>query len=204
MSIIDLSRSHACRYGVPSVSQVDSLIFTRRYHAHCMRCDFCGDSCCGYGVEIDAANVERLLLHAPALERVTGFGVDRWFTGEWFDDPESPGGRSTSTSVVDGRCVFHNRAGRGCLIHSHCLAQGIDYHELKPMVSLLFPVTFGEGVLQASEEVEDATLACLHRGPTLYRGARDELLYYFGRGLVEDLDRVERRESFGTELSSGL
>ena len=46
------------------------------------------------------------------------------------------------TQVKDGRCVFLNRQARGCKVHSYCLDKGLDYHLLKPLVSILFPVTF--------------------------------------------------------------
>jgi hypothetical protein len=77
------------------------------------------------------------------------------------------------------------------MLHAFALERGLDYHEVKPMVSALFPVTFADGVLMASEEVEDGTLVCLDEGPTLYRGARAELLFYFGEALVAELDALE-------------
>ena len=35
------------------------------------------------------------------------------------------------------------------MIHRFCLEEGLDYHTLKPMVSILFPLTFEHGVLDA-------------------------------------------------------
>jgi hypothetical protein len=66
----------------------------------------------------------------------------------------------------------------------------MDYHELKPMVCSLFPLTFGEGLLQASDEAGDSSLICIGTGPTLYEGARAELRYYFGDDLVGELDEL--------------
>lgn len=185
-----LSRSYACRWGVPVVDRVDTAIFRHRYFVECMQCSYCHDSCCQYGVDVDAANVARLEEHAGAVERFTGVPTDRWFTGEWKSDPEFPGGRHTRTRVEGGACVFRNRAGRGCTIHSFALAAGIDYHELKPMVSVLFPITFDEGLLHPSTEIEDRSLQCYGDGPTLYRGVRGELAWYFGGALVGELDAL--------------
>ena len=65
----------------------------------------------------------------------------------------------------NGACIFRNAAGRGCTIHAYCLEQGLDYHSLKPMVSVLFPVTFEQGVLTASGEAADGSLVCGGDGP---------------------------------------
>jgi hypothetical protein len=61
------------------------------------------------------------------------------------------------------------------------------------MVSALFPVTFDDGLLHASTEARDGTLVCGGQGPSLYRGARAELLHYFGESLVSELDALEAR-----------
>lgn len=186
-----LSRSYACRWGVPVVDRVDTAIFARRYFMHCMQCSYCFDSCCQYGVDVDAPNVERLRARAPELERFTGVPRDRWFTEEWTDDAEVPGGRHTRTRVEDGACVFRSRTARGCMIHSYAVDAGLDYHELKPMVSVLFPVTFDGGLLHPSNEIADRSLQCIDDGPSLYRGVRDEIAWYFGAALVAELDGLE-------------
>lgn len=186
-----LSRSFACRWGVPAVDRVDTAIFVRRYFMQCMQCSYCFDSCCQYGVDVDAPNVERLRARADDLERYTGVPRDRWFSEAWTDDAEFPGGRHTRTRVQDGACVFRSRTARGCMIHSYALEAGLDYHELKPMVSVLFPVTFDGGLLHPSNEIEDRSLQCIDDGPSLYRGVRDEIAWYFGAGLVAELDGLE-------------
>jgi hypothetical protein len=186
-----LSRPYACRWGVPVVDRVDTAIFARRYFMQCMQCSYCFDSCCQYGVDVDAPNVERLRSRADELERFTGVPRDRWFTEEWTDDAEFPGGRHTRTRVEGGACVFRSRKARGCMIHSYAVEAGVDYHELKPMVSVLFPVTFDGGLLHPSNEIEDRSLQCIDDGPTLYRGVRGEIAWYFGDPLVAELDGLE-------------
>jgi hypothetical protein len=172
-----------------------------------MQCTYCFDSCCQYGVDVDVTNVQRLRKHAkgtgstPGLEAYTGVPEERWFTEEWVDDKEFPGGRMTRTRVEDGACVFRNRKGRGCMIHSYALERGIDYHDLKPMVSALFPLTFDYGLLHASNEILDRTLQCYGDGPSLYQGVRDEVRYYFGDELVAELDGFERDALAGAAAS---
>lgn len=189
--VVSLPSSFPSRYGVPVLSAVDLAIFHRRYFTHCMQCSFCHDSCCQHGVDVDLLHVPALEAHADALEARTGIPRDRWFTGEYSPDPEMPGGGSLRTRVVDGMCVFHDRRGRGCHVHAYSVERGLDYHTLKPIIDCLFPLTFSEGVLYPAVEVDDGTLICLDTGPTLYRGVREELMYYFGEELVLALDAVE-------------
>ena len=76
------------------------------------------------------------------------------------------------------------------MLHSWALATGRDYHTFKPMVSTLFPVTFGSGSLVVSDELEDGSLVCGATGPTAYEAVRQELGYYFGDSLVKELDAL--------------
>lgn len=189
--LVSLPRSFNSRYGVPIISQVDPEIFRRTYFTHCLKCTFCHDWCCLHGVDVDLYHARRIESHAEAIETYTGVPRDHWFTGEYEEDLESPGGGFLRTRVVDGACVFLNRQGRGCLLHAFCLENGIDHHELKSMVDCLFPLSFCDGTLCCADEVEDGSLVCLDTGPTLYRGLRDELRYYFGEEFVSVLDGVE-------------
>ena len=192
-----LSRPYVARMGAPTLDRVDPAIFRERYFMHCMQHPTCEDWCCSHGVDVDEENVARLLARADELEAATGIDRSRWFRpGAATRDPEFPGGAYRRTAVEDGACVFLDRASRGCRIHAFCLARGVDYHELKPLVSTLFPLTFDEGLLHASDEVHDRSLVCLTpEGPTLYRGVRDELADTFGPELVAELDALERAES---------
>jgi hypothetical protein len=76
------------------------------------------------------------------------------------------------------------------MLHSYAITTGRDYHAVKPMVSTLFPVTFGGGALVVSDELEDGSLVCSAVGPTAYEAAREELAYYFGDALVTELDAL--------------
>lgn len=192
-----LSRPYRARGGAPALDRVDLAIFRDRYFTHCMQHPSCGDWCCSHGVDVDEENVARLLSRADELERAIGIERSRWFRpGEPVLDAEFPGGAYRRTAVEAGACVFLDRETRGCRIHAFCVARGIDYHELKPLVSTLFPLTFDEGLLHPSDEVHDRSLVCLtSEGPTLYRGVRDELAHCFGPGLVSELDTLEASAS---------
>lgn len=190
MSVVRLSRDYVCVQGAPVIHSVDTAIFSLRYFARCMACDFCADQCCSYGVDIDFGNVVRLAALGDDFSRRVPVPRSEWFTDTVVEDPEFPSGRYLRTREKGGRCVFHNPEGRGCVIHGYALEKGIDYHELKPLVSTLFPVTFDYGVLVASSEVHDRSLACAGQGASVYEGARDELTYYFGRDFVAELDAL--------------
>jgi hypothetical protein len=186
-----LSRPHVSIFGAPTLGRVDAAIFVYRYFTRCLACTFCEDACCKHGVDVDEPTMLRILAHGSAIERAIGVPRDAWFLPDLVVDSEHPGGRYTRTRVRDGYCVFRAPGARGCALHRHALASGTDYHDLKPVVSALFPLTFDEGLLHPSTEVEDGTLICGGEGPTLYRGARPELTYYFGEPLVRELDAIE-------------
>jgi Fe-S-cluster containining protein len=169
---------------------VDPRIFEHRYFGACLHCGFCGDACCDHGVDVALVERDRILAHAPLLEPLVGTPSSSWFRPDVTDDPDFPGGQATRTAVVDGSCVFRQRGARGCALHAFALQRGADYHDVKPMVSSLFPVTFGDGALLCSDELADGSLVCAGTGPTAYEMARAELAYYFGAALVAELDAL--------------
>ena len=185
-----LQQAYPSRDGAPIISEVDLNIFVRRYFTYCLDCTFCHDACCLHGTDVDVENFERINAHAEALEKHTGVPRAEWFSGEFYEDAEFAGGSHTRTRVNRGACAFLNRSGRGCLIHSFSIDQQIDYHVLKPIVCCLFPITFDDGLLHPSSEIEDGSLICMNAGPTLYEGARNEILYYFGDRLIAELDAL--------------
>ena len=188
--VITLRQSYRCTMGGPVLHAVDPRIFSLRYFTRCMACGFCKDACCDHGVDIDVENMARLKALPDSFKAKVGVPDGDWFTTEVVEDGEFVGGRHVRTRVLDGGCVFRDRKGRGCLIHGWALENGMDYHRIKPMVSVLFPLTFEHGVLVPSSEVLDQSLVCSGAGDTLYQGLRDELGYYFGAGLVGELDEL--------------
>lgn len=191
--MIALARDYACVMGGPVLKAVDPAIFSLRYFTRCLDCGFCGDACCDHGVDIDLDNAARLKALPSDFHDLIGVPDSEWFAGGVTLDREFPGGAHHRTSIRDGTCIFRNPAGRGCAIHAYCLAHNLDYHRFKPMVSVLFPVTFEQGVLTASGEAADRSLICAGQGPSLYDGARNEIAYYFGPDLVVELDGLKAR-----------
>jgi hypothetical protein len=193
MSILALSRDHPSIFKAPVLHSVDMRIFSLRYFTHCMSCGFCNDQCCSYGVDVDAKNADLLRSLGDDFKAFVGVPESEWFTNEIVVDPEFPSGRNVRTRTRGSHCVFHKRGGRGCLIHAYCAENGLDYHLYKPMVSILFPLTFNYGRLEPSSEVIDRSLVCSGDGPSLYEGGRDELAYFFGEMLVEELDTLKAK-----------
>jgi hypothetical protein len=193
MATVALARDYPSIFAAPVLRSVSTEIFRLRYFMRCMACGFCADQCCSYGVDIDLDNANRLRALGSDFKAFVGVPEEEWFTGEVIVDGEFPSGAQTRTSVKDGRCVFHQKGGRGCKIHAYCLDKGLDYHLLKPMVSILFPLTFEHGALIASPEAVDGSLICSGDGPSLYDGVRDELAHYFGPELVAELDGLKMR-----------
>jgi hypothetical protein len=201
MTVIPLGREFPSIFGAPVIRAADDRIFSLRYFTHCMACGFCNDQCCNYGVDIDRANMDGLRSLGPSFEAFAGLPQDAWFTGDLVEDREFPSGMHGRTRSVDGKCIFADRTGRGCRIHAYCLEQGLDYHLYKPMVSILFPLTFECGVLEPSSEAVDGSLVCSGDGPSLYDGVRSEVAYYFGDGLIAALDRLRSEARPAAPLS---
>jgi Putative zinc- or iron-chelating domain len=193
VSLIALGKDYPSIFSAPVIRAVDTSIFTLRYFTHCMSCGFCKDQCCSYGVDIDRDNMERLRTLGTAFETFTGVSQAEWFTEEIVEDREFPSSAHGRTRAVGGKCVFADRQDRGCKIHAYCLANALDYHLYKPMVSILFPLTFEHGVLEPSSEVVDGSLLCCGDGPSVYDGMRDEVAYFFGEDLIGTLDVLRDR-----------
>jgi hypothetical protein len=189
--IINLSQKYVCCFGKPIIDSVDSEIFLRTYFFDCLNCGFCNDMCCNYGVDIDIENYQRIQKFTEQLEDFTKIKKENWFKDEIIEDDEFPGGAYLRTQVSEGKCVFWDKKNRGCMIHSFCNSIKMDFHLLKPIVSTLFPITFDNGLLHPSSEVDDNTLVCLNVGVSLYRGIRNDLLFYFGQEFIDELDNIE-------------
>jgi Fe-S-cluster containining protein len=189
-----LSRPYAPRVGVMVVERIDTRLFIDTYFAACMDCTFCHDLCCQYGATVEMPLKEAILARAEELEPVIGRPSSEWFDDEFQEDSDYAGGGYVRTRVYDGRCVFLNRKGRGCLLHSHALTHGIPVHEIKPLACNLFPIGWGDGALTVPPEIDERELICLGPGPTLYRSARADVLYYYGSELIQELDSMEAEE----------
>jgi Fe-S-cluster containining protein len=190
-----LSRDYVCHLGAPIIRRVDPDIFRRTYFNYCMDCTFCHDSCCQYGCDVNTDEHARLLARADVFEPIVGTSRTHWFDTDWNVADYYPTGRYvralTQTTPHGERCVFANRAGRGCALHAHALQHGYPVYDIKPMVCSLFPVLPSGDALIVPLEIQDGSLVCINQGPTLYRSARTDLGHYFGPDLLAELDALE-------------
>jgi Fe-S-cluster containining protein len=194
----------------PAVQRVDSRIFRIAFVEDCMehacRCRDEGDrllpdACCQHGADVDLFERDAILRRAPSIASVIA-GEFR-DPARWFDarepeaDPETPSGTLIRTGLVDladeaSGCVFLQHDGRGCALHRAALADGFDPAEIKPQVCRLYPLTFGDGRLELSDDWN--RYSCAQGGPkTIYRVMRDTVADVLGVELVRKLDRVERQ-----------
>ncbi|MFO0938648.1 MAG: hypothetical protein U0798_19270, partial [Gemmataceae bacterium] len=152
MSVM-LSRPFPSRYGAPIIDRFDPRIYQLTFFSKCMACDFCHDSCCQFGVDIEMPRVAALEQHRSELEAYLGIPREKWFREDSEDfgiieEPDYPGGEYTRTSVAElppGRsghceeaCIFLDPVNRGCRIHRFAIERNIDVHDIKPMVCLMF------------------------------------------------------------------
>jgi Fe-S-cluster containining protein len=204
---VPLSRPYPSRYGAPVLDRVDPGIFQYRYYHHCMKCDFCHDSCCQYGADIETIRIRELEKYQSELETYLDLPREKWFRDDPEDigilpEPEYPGGEYTRTAVgplpagrskhTEEACVFLDPVGRGCRIHRFALERNIDVHEIKPMVCLFFPLCHSGGELRPAIEFGLGDLVCMDQGLTIYESSRDEVRYYFGDEMVAELDRIAK------------
>ena len=178
--------------GNMAISFVHRVIFLKTYFARCLECNFCHDWCCSFGADIDIQNVERIQQHREDILPFIRQPEGDWFDAEYNYYEEYAGNQYTRINTQGPRCVFISKDQRGCGLHRFAISKQMDYHEIKPLVCILFPLSFEEGVLTTAGELDDNSLVCAGAGESAYRAMRSELEYYFGREFVEELDGVEK------------
>lgn len=189
-SIIPLTKEYVS--GNVSISFVHRDIFLKTYFARCLECHFCHDWCCSFGADVDIQNVEKIQQRREEILPFVRPPEVEWFEAEYAYYEEYAGNQYTRINPQGPRCVFISKDQRGCGLHRYALSKGMDCHEIKPLVCVLFPLSFGEGILSLAPELDDASLICSGSGYSAYQSIRDELEYYFGREFVTELDGVER------------
>ena len=188
----------------PRFSRVEVAVFTKRVVADCMthRCAIREthteklDACCQYGCDVDLYERDAILARAASIKPVLAAEVREL---PWFDesepeqDPDVPSGTVVRTAVHGGGCLFLSHDKRGCAIHRASLEQGWDFRGVKPSICRLFPLSYGEGMIQVSDDYVDYSCAYEPDAPTLYQVARDALADLFGPELVRAMDAAEQR-----------
>jgi Fe-S-cluster containining protein len=190
-NIIPLSREYVARY--IAISFVHRDIFLKTYFARCLECSFCHDWCCSFGADIDIQNLEKIQQQKEEILPFVRPPEGEWFEAEYTYYEEYVGSQYTRINTQGPRCVFISKDQRGCGLHRYAISKQMDYHEIKPLVCILFPLSFGEGILSLAPELEDSSLICSGSGYSAYQSIRNELEYYFGREFVEELDGIEKK-----------
>ena len=190
-NIIPLSKEYA--YGNMAISFVHRDIFLKTYFARCLECNFCHDWCCSFGADIDIQNVEKIQQQREEILPFVRLPEGDWFEPEYTYYEEYAGNQYTRIHPQGPRCAFISKDQRGCGLHRYALSKGMDYHEIKPLVCILFPLSFEEGVLSLAPELDDDSLVCAGDGASAYQSLRNELNYYFGQGFLEELDALEKK-----------
>jgi Fe-S-cluster containining protein len=188
-NILPLGREYTS--GNLAISFVQRDIFLKTYFARCLECSFCHDWCCSFGADIDIENVEKIREQKDEIRPFIRESGGEWFEGENTYYEEYAGNHYARIKPLGPRCVFISKDQRGCGLHRYAISQQMDYHAIKPIVCILFPLSFEEGLLFPAAELDDNSLVCSGSGASVYRAMRDELEYYFGRELVEELDEIE-------------
>ncbi|HSN26069.1 MAG TPA: YkgJ family cysteine cluster protein [Kofleriaceae bacterium] len=188
----------------PRFHAAELAVFTKRVVADCMT-HACAmhatkteklDACCQYGCDVDLYEKDAILARAESIKPVLAAEVRDL---PWFDesepeqDPDVPSGTVVRTAVHGGGCLFLSHDKRGCAIHRASLEQGWDFRGVKPSICRLFPLSYGEGMIQVSDDYVDYSCAYEPDAPTLYQVARDALADLFGAELVRAMDAAEQR-----------
>ncbi len=188
----------------PRFHAAELAVFTKRVVADCMT-HACAmqetkteklDACCQYGCDVDLFERDAILARAASIKPVLAAEVRDL---PWFDesepeqDPDVPSGTVVRTAVHKGGCLFLSHDARGCAIHRASIEQGWDFRGVKPSICRLFPLSYGEGMIQVSDDYVDYSCAYEPDAPTLYQVARDALADLFGPELVRAMDAAEQR-----------
>jgi hypothetical protein len=194
---ITLSKPYPSRYGLPVVDGIDTDIFSTRYPSFGCMGMHCNDICCSGGAVMDIIAFNKLKAFSGCKE----FEKMVWEGLAFEKYPYYPGGMGCYTPIVEGMCIFKNRASRGCGIHSLCVKNGIEVRELKFFACCIFPVEVNRvqdepHILTVGYELrhEGFDFDCKFAGDsTVYECAREDIDYYFGRELVDVMDEVKNR-----------
>lgn len=188
--ILPMSREYAS--GNLAISFVNRDIFLKTYFARCLECSFCHDWCCSFGADIDIENVEKIRKQKEEIRPFVRESDAEWFEAEYTYYEEYAGNEYTRINPLGPRCVFISKDQRGCGLHRYAISQQMDYHDIKPIVCILFPLSFEEGILFPAAELDDNSLVCSGSGTSVYQAMRNELEYYFGLEFVKELDEIEK------------
>ncbi|MCX6012259.1 MAG: DUF3109 family protein [Chloroflexi bacterium] len=164
----------------------DETIFSQKYSGKCMDCSYCEDICCSNGCQLDLKEKAKILLYEKELKERLPLPAEKWFLSNIVKDADFPSGAYIKSTVHNGKCIFYDHKNRGCILHRFAVKRNIDWHSIKPMVCILFPITWeGEG-LYMSDFLNE--LPCSSTGISIYENQKEEIEYYFVFFLVKELE----------------
>lgn len=190
--IIKLQKNFTNHAEFPIINKIDTLIFSTRYPKK--ECSpQCNNVCCSGGATMDIYTFNKLLKHrhAPIFRSIV------WEGYSFQDDPDSPGGKGCYTRFYNNRCMFQN-SDWGCSIHTYCLQNSIDVHELKFFTCCLFPVEVNKidgvkNILTAGYELRypQFDIPCKKNGDiSVYESAKNDIQYYYGEELIYEIEKL--------------
>jgi hypothetical protein len=114
--------------------------------------------CCAHGAYFsEPEDEERVDAFVSRLTKEHWEHADLGRKGAWAIDDELDGEPARKTAVVDGACIFHNRAdfpgGGGCSLHGLALREGLHPLETKPDVCWQLPIRRSQEVVERADEV---------------------------------------------------
>ncbi|MFH1275681.1 MAG: hypothetical protein ABIH82_01065 [Candidatus Woesearchaeota archaeon] len=130
----------------------------------CFNCS-CNDSCCRYGADFDKESYDLVLSNKNLIEPLIKMKIENCFEKEFSDDKEFLGNNSIrSLTGKNSFCVFHNSAGKGCVLYNLVNQNKIN-KRIVPSICRLFPLSWGDGQLYVSTDEESCfpkDCNCLH------------------------------------------
>ncbi len=164
------------------------------------------EACCQYGADVDLQERDAILAHKDQLYALLSPAAREapWFTTTIQEDPDYPSGRHVRTATFEGGCVFLSHDRRGCAIHRAALEGGWDFHQVKPHICRLFPLSYEGDAFVLSDDFVDYDCADRVGAPSVYRVARDTIAAVFGADLVAALDEAEAAAGATPATAPGL
>lgn len=173
---------------------VDTVILEKSFAGGCGPFA-CESTCCSAGVYVDLEERTKILAHKEIikkyLDETQTADHTRWFDGEIVEDPDFPSGKAVGTEVMNGKCVFLNKAGR-CSLQAAGSAENLGRWALKPFYCVAFPITVEDGVVTFDDFVEEKPSCCSvfdERQTSIVTACREELEFVLGPAGYDELAR---------------
>ena len=172
---------------------VSEDFFRARFPKACATCR-CNANCCKNGVWTDLQERDTILRNADLIRNQMDpdqeQNADRWFDTELREDTDYPSGRSVSTQVYRGACVFLNKARR-CVLQK--ASQNQSLKNLKPFFCLAFPITIEKGQLKIDNGFNsDCCTLALDGVLDVFEVCAAELTHVLGEEGLRELEQLAR------------